>query len=110
MRQIRFTTLAASAACALALTACGTPDPYSTGEAGNTYPPYPVTDGRVTTVYAPAGSTVYAPGQTYVVPGQPYVVQGQPYVVQGQPYAARARRMSSRARPPTPCLASSGAA
>ena len=69
MTHIRFTAAAASAFCALALTACGTPDPYATGEAGNTYPPYPVTDGRVTTVIAPAGRTVVAPGQTYVVPG-----------------------------------------
>ncbi|MEJ6023789.1 glycine zipper 2TM domain-containing protein [Ramlibacter sp. PS4R-6] len=69
MRQLRLTALAASAACALALTACGTPDPYSVGEASNTYPPYPVTDGRVTTVIAPPGSTVYGPGPTYVVPG-----------------------------------------
>lgn len=77
MHALRFTTLAASAACALALTACGTPDPYATGEAGNTYPPYPVTDGRVTTYIAPAGSTVIAPGSTYVVPGSTtYVVPG----------------------------------
>jgi outer membrane lipoprotein SlyB len=69
MRHIRFTALAASAACALALAACGSPDPYRTGEAGNTYPPYPVTDGRVTTVIAPPGTTYVAPGTTtYVVP------------------------------------------
>ena len=76
MQKIRMTALAASAACALALTACGSPDPYRYGEASNTYPTYPVTDGRVTTVIAPAGSTVVAPGQTYVQPGSTYVVPG----------------------------------
>lgn len=75
MRQTRLTMLAAAAAGALALTACGSPDPYRYGEAGNTYPPYPVTDGRVTTVIAPPGGAVVAPGATYVVPGSPgYVV------------------------------------
>ena len=79
MKQIRLTALAASAACALALTACGSPDPYRYGEASNTYPSYPVTDGRVTTVIAPAGSTVVAPGQTYVMPGTTYAVPAVEY-------------------------------
>lgn len=83
MRQLRFTALAASAACALVLTACGSPDPYRYGEAGNTYPPYPVTDGQVTTVIAPAGSAVVAPGTTYVAPGTTYVAPGTTYVVPG---------------------------
>lgn len=83
MRQLRFSALAASAACALALTACGTPDPYTTGEQGNTYPPYPVTDGRVTTVIAPPGSAVVAPGTAYVAPGTTYVAPGATYVMPG---------------------------
>ena len=80
MNQLRLTALAACAFRALALTACGTPDPYATVDAGNTYPPYPVSDGRVTTLIAPAGSTVVAPGTTYVAPNT-YVAPGTTYVV-----------------------------